>query len=76
MANDKWAFAAVLSLLAAAGVEGILPSVIRIAAVFDDDQDAKHELAFRQRHSYLLCCHIFSLSMLQGRPSGQIAGLG
>ena len=53
MANDKWAFAAVLSLLAAAGVEveGILPSVIRIAAVFDDDQDAKHELAFRQRHS-------------------------
>ena len=38
---------AALSLFAAAAVESALPSVIRIAAVFDDDQDAKHELAFR-----------------------------
>ena len=30
-------------------VESALPSVIRIAAVFDDDQDAKHELAFRYK---------------------------
>ena len=46
MAGNKLAI--VLPLLAAVAlVESALPSVIRIAAVFDDDQDAKHELAFR-----------------------------
>ena len=48
MERNKWVMAlAALSLFAAAAVESALPSVIRIAAVFDDDQDAKHELAFR-----------------------------
>ena len=44
------ALTSVLLLLAAVAlVESALPSVIRIAAVFDDDQDAKHELAFRYK---------------------------
>ena len=44
------ALKSVLLLLAAVAlVESALPSVIRIAAVFDDDQDAKHELAFRYK---------------------------
>ena len=47
METSKWVIAVVLTLLAAVAVECALPSVIRIAAVFDDDQDAKHELAFR-----------------------------
>ena len=48
MANNKLATVAVLALLAlVAVVECAPPSVIRIAAVFGDDQDAKHELAFR-----------------------------
>ena len=71
------ALKSVLLLLAAVAlVESALPSVIRIAAVFDDDQDAKHELAFRyitpsmvdMGHSIrdLLTC---SLLYVQGGPS-------
>ena len=45
--KDLLVISVIIAALAARFAEGVLPNNIKIAAIFDQDGDRKHELAFK-----------------------------